>query len=95
MYVFVSSYNIMYILPSTCTSQNWSKIQTDGKKPPARMWHSACYMTGDNPVLMVVGGFGPSCGRSDVWLLDVTNGSWSEVLHTCTRVITCGVFVLS
>ena len=34
---------------------------------------------------MVVGGYG---GRvlSDVWLLDVIDGSWGEVRHVCARV---------
>ena len=63
-------------------SQNWNKLHTSGKKPPARSSHSACCITGAHPALMVVGGLGYD-GRvfSDVWLLDVTDGSWSEVLH--------------
>ena len=62
-------------------SQNWSKIQTSWKKPPVRIHHSACCMTGDHPVLMVVGGWNGALALSDVWLLDVTNGLWNEVLH--------------
>ena len=74
-----------HVLASTCISlvlisQNWSQLQTSGEKPSARCFHAACCITGANPALMVVGGLG---GRvlSDVRLLDVTDGSWSEVLH--------------
>ena len=65
-------------------SQIWNKLQTSGEKPPGRCYHSACCITGANPALMVVGGFGGTGDGgvlSDVWLLDVTDGSWSEVLH--------------
>ena len=66
-------------------SQNWTKLQTSGKKPPARELHSACCMSGDHPVLMVVGGWDGGRVLSNVWLLDVTDGSWSEVYtYTCT-----------
>ena len=61
-------------------------MRTSGKKPPARSSHAACVIgdiiTGHHPLVMVVGGRGD--GRtvfSDVWFLDVTNGSWSEVLY--------------
>ena len=61
-------------------------MRTSGKKPSARSSHAACVIgdiiTGHHPLVMVVG------GRADdrtvffnVWFLDVTNGSWSEVLY--------------
>ena len=62
-------------------SQNWSKFQTSGKKPRARDNHTACCMTGDRLVLMVLGGGDGVHVLSDVWLLDVANRSWSEVLQ--------------
>ena len=72
----------VYMCSTFINVQNWSKLQTSGEKPPARCWHSTCYLTGANPKLMVVGGWGDGVGvLSDVWLLDVTDGSWSEVLH--------------
>ena len=68
----------MYVL--NVYQQKWSKLQTSEKKPPARYYHTASGITGHPPQLMVVGGYG---GRvlSDVWMLDVSQGSWSEVLH--------------
>ena len=59
-------------------------MRTSGKKPPARLNHSACvidsHITGHHPLLMVVGGMGDSFQVfSDVWFLDVTNALWSEV----------------
>ena len=59
--------------------QTWSKLQTSGRKPPARLDHSTCVITGDHQ--LVIGGLGRQEVLSDVWLLDLTNGSWSEVLH--------------
>ena len=53
--------------------------------PPARQQHAACCIAGvnagDPPLLMVVGGCDTDEQTffSDVWLLDLTNGSWSEV----------------
>ena len=75
-------YNIsMYMY--VCFSQNWSKLETSGKRPPAREDHAACYIPGptpgQRPTLMVVGGCDSEL-FSDVWLLDFTNGSWSEVI---------------
>ena len=69
-------YNVYQLL----ISQNWSKLQTSGKIPSAREYHSACCITGDNQVLMVVGGYGITGAGvldvlSDVWLLDMTDGS--------------------
>ena len=71
----------VHVLSLVLMSQNWSKLQTSGEKPPARSHHSVCCMTGANPTLMVVGGWVYVYVLSDVWLLDVTDGSWSEVLH--------------
>ena len=55
-----------------------------GKKPPGRYYHAACVIgdtiTGQHPLVMVVGGVGyHNAVLSDVWFLDVTNGSWTEV----------------
>ena len=56
-----------------------------GKKPPARSYHTACCITGpltgqEHPILMVVEGLGDRVKVfSDVWLLDVDKGVWSEV----------------
>ena len=59
-------------------------MRTSGKKPPARTQHAACVIgdiiTGHHPLVMVVGGDGHTV-LSDVWFLDMTNGSWSEVLY--------------
>ena len=82
MYVYAVTCTCKYICISVLLmSQNWNKVHTSGKKPPAREFHSACCITGANPTLMVVGGYGIGGALSDVWLLDVTDGSWSEVLH--------------
>ena len=68
--------------------QHWSKLQTSGKTPLAREKHAACCITGDSPQVMVVGGYD---GRvlSDVWLLDVTDGSWSKVIYTHAHGVQC------
>ena len=85
----------MYIVQScTCMYkfvhiifQNWSKLQTNGTKPPARFFHTTCCVGGQ---LMVVGGYGYPV-FSDVWLLNVTSGSWSEVLHAHGQgILVCG-----
>ena len=62
--------------------QHWMKVGI-GEKPPVRNWHTACCIAGpltgqEHPLLIVVGGFGPKV-FSDVWLLDVDKGVWSEV----------------
>ena len=55
------------------------------KRPPARDSHTACCiadpLTGqDHPLILVVGGrAGVWDVLSDVWLLDVDKGVWSEV----------------
>ena len=57
-------------------------MRTSGKKPPARSRHAACVISRSTTLhLMVVGGqadYGDTV-FSDVWFLDVTDGSWSEV----------------
>ena len=59
------------------------------KKPPARFNHTACCIAGpltgqEHPILMVAGGGGGiSQVFSDVWLLDVDEGVWSEVGMDC------------
>lgn len=58
--------------------------------PPARRYHAACWIAGS--LLMVVRGADFNV-LSDVWLLDVTNGSWSEVLHTHIHVHVHGVYI--
>ena len=65
--------------------QHWTKVGI-GEKPPARNSHTACCIAGpltgqEHSVLMVVGGIGRKRGKvlSDVWLLDVDKGVWSEV----------------
>ena len=87
--VIVRIFSIPYL------TQQWSKVRTSGKKPPAREYHSACIIssdvTGHHPLLMVVGGVvgGQSTPLvvagvavfSDVWFLDVTDGSWNEVVY--------------
>ena len=64
--------------------QHWIKLTTE-HKPPARDYHSTCFMAGpptgqQSPLLMVVGGLDDTLkALSDVWLLDVEEGVWSEV----------------
>ena len=78
--VIVRIFSIPYL------TQQWSKVRTSGKKPPDRGGHSACIISSDitrhHPLLMVVGGVtsGPIV-FSDVWFLDVTDGSWNEVVY--------------
>ena len=65
-------------------SQHWTKVQIKGKKPAPRNFHTTLCIedphTGHHPLLMVVGGLGVgSSVLSDVWLLDVINGVWTEV----------------
>ena len=77
--VIVRIFSIPYL------TQQWSKVRTSGKKPPARLYHSACIIssdvTGHHPLLMVVGGWDGDTVFSDVWFLDVTDGSWNEVVY--------------
>ena len=77
--VIVRIFSIPYL------TQKWSKVRTSGKKPPARDYHSACIIscevTGHHPLLMVVGGYDDGTVFSDVWFLDVTDGSWNEVVY--------------
>ena len=64
--------------------QHWTKVAS-GKKPTARSSHTACCIAGpltgqEHPLLMVVRGAGDGWKVfSDVWLLDVDKGVWSEV----------------
>ena len=63
--------------------QCWMKVGIE-EKPPARCWHTACCIAGpltgqEHSVLMVVGGWNGWEVFSDVWLLDVDKGEWSEV----------------
>ena len=65
-------------------SQQWTMVQIKGKKPAPRSYHATLCIedphTGHHPLLMVVGGsryYGSVL--SDVWLLDVINGVWTEV----------------
>ena len=64
--------------------QHWTKVGTGGKLPVRRSLHTACCIAGpltgqEHSVLMVVGGWNGSKVFSDVWLLDVDKGVWSEV----------------
>ena len=65
--------------------QHWTKVGSGKKKPHARYLHTACCIAGpltgqDHPLLLVVGGdAGGWDVLSDVWLLDVDKGVWSEV----------------
>ena len=100
--VYVCSFTCLQVHVCISMSQNWSKLQTSGKKPPAREFHSACCLTGDHPLVMVIGGWDGSRVFSDVWLLDVTDRLWSEVLHVhshsdnmgCTSVLICMVICI-
>ena len=80
-------------------SQHWTQLETPAQVPHRRSAHAACCMgdpnTGVVP-LMVVGGWGGHNPLSDVWLLDVTNRSWRQVLqcyicyihgHVCVNVV--------
>ena len=73
-------------------SQEWTKVQIKVKKPAPRTYHTTLCIedphTGHHPLLMVVGGAGSSIS-SDVWLLDVINGVWTEVcVHFLTSTFT-------
>lgn len=67
-------------------TQEWSKMRTSEKKPAARSGHATCVINGtiagQDPLLMVVGGVGASTEIvfADVWFLNVTDGSWIEVI---------------
>ena len=74
-------------------SQHWTKVQIKGKKPAPRNYHTTLCIedphTGHHPLLMVVGGAGSSSILSDVCLLDVINGVWTEVcVHFLTSKFT-------
>ena len=59
-------------------------METNGKKPIARSSHTTCLisdtLTGQHPMLLVIGGFDQVNVLADAWLLDVTNVSWREVI---------------
>lgn len=60
---------------------------TSGMKPPARDYHATCILTGNHIHLAVIGGYGGSgIVFSDMWLLDMTYGSWSEVIKRVSRL---------
>ena len=81
-------------------SQHWSKVKTSGGRPSARMYHAACCIAGPlteqpHPLLIVI------CGRavglvalSDVWVLDVAQGLWSQVLHVCISVVGLTMYII-
>ena len=75
-------------------SQHWTKVQIKGNKPAPRSYHTTLCIedphTGHHPLLMVVGGWGVGGSiLSDVWLLDVINGVWTEVcVHFLTSTFT-------
>ena len=79
-----NSYDVIFSIPYP--TQQWSKVRTSGKKPRVRYWHSTCIISSDvpghHPLLMIIGGYdGQSTVLSDVWFLDLTNGSWNEVVY--------------
>ena len=65
--------------------QHWMKVGSGKKKLPGRSLHAACCIAGpltgqEHPLLLVVGGdTGGWDVFSDVGLLDVDKGVWSEV----------------
>ena len=78
-------------------SQHWSKVKTSGGRPPARSSHAACCIAGPltgqpHPLLMVTGG-GDFGALSDVWVLDVAQGLWSQVLHVCISTVGLTMYV--
>ena len=63
--------------------QHWTKVACE-KTPPGRESHTACCIAGpltgqEHPILMIVEGGKEVEVFSDVWLLDVDKGVWSEV----------------
>ena len=81
-------------------SQHWSKVKTSGGRPPARSSHAACCIAGPlteqpHPLLMVVGGLdGGYEVLSDVWVLDVAQGLWSQVLHVCISAVGLTIYII-
>ena len=73
-------------------------VQIEGKKPAPRYQHTTPCIedphTGHHPLLMVVGGWrvGGSI-LSDVWLLDVINGVWTEVHFLTSKFTSTCIFV--
>ena len=81
-------------------SQHWSKVKTSGGRPPARSSHAACCIAGPltgqpHPLLMVICGNGGGFGvLSDVWVLDVAQGLWSQVLHVCISAVGLTMYII-
>ena len=80
-------------------SQHWSKVKTSGGRPPTRDDHACCiagHLTGQpHPLLMVVGGWGDGLDvLSDVWVLDVAQGLWSQVLHVCISAVGLTMYII-
>ena len=81
-------------------SQHWSKVKTSGGRPPARGYHAACCIAGPltgqpHPLLMVTGGLDEGMeALSDVWVLDVAQGLWSQVLHVCISVVGLTMYII-
>lgn len=66
----------MLLLP-----QNWNEVQSHGNGPSARFHHAACYIEGDDSLLLVIGGMANGQVFSDVWLLDAKHRLWKEVYY--------------
>ena len=81
-------------------SQHWSKVETSGGRPPARDDHAACCIAGPltgqpHPQLIVIGGRGDGVeALSDVWVLDVAQGLWSQVLHVCISAVGLTMYII-
>ena len=81
-------------------SQHWSKVKTSGGRPPARYYHAACCIAGPltgqpHPLLIVTGGRGEGLkALSDVWVLDVAQGLWSQVLHVCISAVGLTMYII-
>ena len=58
-------------------------MKTHGRKPSARRYHAACAIgnAGQAALLMVIGGWDGKTAFSDVWVLNVSGGSWRKVRH--------------
>ena len=75
---------IVYMCVSLDFSQHWTKLDTTGgPRPPVRRSHAACCIAGpltgqEHPLLLVGSGFGGGV-LTDMWVLDVDRGVWSEV----------------
>ena len=61
-------------------SRTWYDVITNGKQPPARSGHQAVYAESK---LYVMGGWNSSQQFDDVFILDKTTMSWSELEMAC------------